>query len=76
MNKFEELKIHCRDVEDPRQTLSCSKPGLRVEIHSHMVTHGVQPGFKANSAADFNSKAPMADDQKKDNTDSCFPDKP
>ncbi|CAL5443371.1 unnamed protein product [Camellia sinensis] len=41
MNKFEELKIQCRGVEDPRQTLSRFKSGLRDEIRKAMVTHRV-----------------------------------
>lgn len=38
MNKFEELKIRCRGVEDLRQTLARFKLGLRVDIRSQMIT--------------------------------------
>ena len=34
MNKFEELKIRCRGVEDPQQTLAQFKLRLRADIHS------------------------------------------
>nr|DAD28676.1 TPA_asm: hypothetical protein HUJ06_030144 [Nelumbo nucifera] len=39
MNKFKELKVRCKGIEDPCQTPSRFKSGLRVEIRNQMVVH-------------------------------------
>ena len=38
MNKFEDLKIWYRGIDDPQQILAQFKLGLRAEISSRMIT--------------------------------------
>ena len=49
MNKFEDLKIWYRGIEDPQQILARFKSGLRAEIRSRMITqrtHTVAEAFQ------------------------------
>lgn len=41
MNKYEELKIKCQGVKDPRQILSRFKAGLRAEIRTQIIPHRI-----------------------------------